>query len=130
MISSDPLPVSPHTQSLPGIIVCFTVLTVCLAASGCVFGLGGGGVSKGCAVTVQKGVEDELLLTWQGGVELPDVEQYAIFVNDQKIVSGIRPPRIGETERIPVTSPESRVTVVVTYLDGRQETIYNGIPVS
>lgn len=121
---------SLDARPIPGFVACLAVLAACLAASGCVFGFGGDGVSKGCAVTVDKGAEDELLLTWQGGVELPDVEQYAIFVNDQKIVSGTRTPRIGETERIPVTSPESRVAVVVTYLDGRMETIYNSIPES
>lgn len=87
-------------------------------------------MSKGCAVTVVKSSEDELFLTWQGGVELPDVEQYTILINDQKVLARTHTPRIGETETIPVTSTDSRVTVVVTYLDGRIETIYNGIPKS
>lgn len=130
MTSSDPPQVSPQTQLIPGIVACLAVLAVCLVTSGCVAGIGGGCVSKGCAVTVVKSSEDELFLTWQGGVELPDVEQYTILINDQKVLARTHTPRIGETETIPVTSTDSRVTVVVTYLDGRIETIYNGIPKS
>ncbi len=130
MTSSDPPQVSPQTQLIPGIVACLAVLAVCFATSACVAGIGGRGVSKGCAVTVVKSSEDGLFLTWQGGVELPDVEQYTILVNDQKVLARTHTPRIGETETIPVTSTDSRVTVVVTYLDGRIETIYNGIPKS
>lgn len=130
MTFSDPPQVSPQTQLIPGIVACLAVLAVCLVTSGCVAGIGGGCVSKGCAVTVVKSSEDELFLTWQGGVELPDVEQYTILINDQKVLARTHTPRIGETETIPVTSTDSRVTVVVTYLDGRIETIYNGIPKS
>lgn len=103
------------------------MLAMYLAAMGCVFGAGGDGVSRGCAITAEKSVDGELLLTWQGGVELPDVQQYIVLVNDHKVLSRIHTPRMGDTETISLNPSGSRVIVIVTYLDGRQETIYNGI---
>lgn len=88
---------------------------------------GGDRVSGGCAITAEKSADGELLLAWLGGVELPDVQQYVVFVNDRKVLSRIHTPRKGDTETIPLNPSGSQVTVVVTYLDGRQETIYNSI---
>lgn len=103
------------------------MLAGCLVAMGCISDFGGDGVTRGCAITAEKSTDGELLLTWQGGVELPDVQQYVVLVNDHTVLSRIHTPRTGDTETIPLNPSGSRVTVVVTYLDGRQETIYNSI---
>lgn len=123
----DPDRIPRRKPPIPGIVVCLITLAVYLTTTGCVFGAGGDDVTRGCAITAEKSVDGDLLLTWQGGVELPDVQQYGVVVNDHTVLSRIHTPRTGDTETIPLNPSGSRVTVVVTYLDGRQETIYNSI---
>lgn len=71
------------------------MLTGYLVATEGISDFGGDGVTRGCAVTAEKSADGELLLTWQGGVELPDMQQYVIFVNDHTVLSRIHPPTHG-----------------------------------